>query len=200
MIPDYKADVEAAAAKYPEDWRHAHKDGDPRRWDWIRLFAFDLHKKDPRVGLNGKRGNPNDLSMDAINYLDDDGPGRTPEGLRCWVVDVIGGAGGPNPKPQWNDGIQKDPVASSGAWVKPGTKPAPVPVPVPAQKPYPGDGYFLELGAMLEADYTRAGQRLNAGSAVWFARTIWRSVNEGMSIEASTAQSRKEWRAALGLP
>jgi hypothetical protein len=199
VIPDYKADVEAAAKKYPDDWRHAHVTGDPRRWDWIRLFAFDLHQKDKNVGLNGKRGNPNDISMDALNYLDPDGPGRTPDGQACWVIDVIGGAGGQHPTPQW--GVQHDPVASSGAWVKPGTNVAPVPVPPPVPvKHYPGDGFFINLGAQLEADYALAGQRLNAGSAIWIARTIWRTVNEGMSIEASTAQSRKEWRAALGLP
>lgn len=83
----------------------------------------------------------------------------------------------------------------------PGSTPAPIPVPVPQPKPYPGDQFFIEkLGQILEWDYAEAGQRLNAGSSVWFARTIWRYVSEGMSIEQSTAQSRKEWRAALGLP
>ncbi len=79
-----------------------------------------------------------------------------------------------------------------------GTAPAPTP---PASKPYPGDAYFVSaIGVPLEADYALAGQRLNAGSATWFARTIWRHVNEGMTMDASVAQSRKEWRAALGLP
>lgn len=80
--------------------------------------------------------------------------------------------------------------------------PTPTPVPQPpAPKPYPGDQFFIEkMGQLLEWDYAEAGQRLNAGSSVWFSRTIWRYVNEGMSIEQSVAQSRKEWRAALGLP
>lgn len=84
----------------------------------------------------------------------------------------------------------------------PGSTPAPVPVPpAPQPKPYPGDQFFIErIGQILEWDYAEAGQRLNAGSSVWFARTIWRHVNEGMSMEQSVAQSRKEWRAALGLP
>lgn len=86
----------------------------------------------------------------------------------------------------------------------PGCKPpvpTPAPAPKPQPKPYPGDQFFIEkLGQLLEWDYAEAGQRLNAGSSVWFARTIWRYVSEGMSIEQSTAQSRKEWRAALGLP
>lgn len=78
--------------------------------------------------------------------------------------------------------------------------PVPAPVP-PVGKPYPGDQFFIEkLGQLLEWDYAEAGQRLNAGSSVWFSRTIWRYVNEGMSIEQSVAQSRVEWRKALGLP
>lgn len=80
----------------------------------------------------------------------------------------------------------------------------PVPAPQapkpPSPKPYPGDRVFETIGAVLEADYHEAGQTLNAGSATWFARTIWRHVNEGMTMEQSTAQSRKEWRAALSLP
>lgn len=79
--------------------------------------------------------------------------------------------------------------------------PVPPPPPPPAPKPYPGDSYFVSaIGVPLEADYAMAGQRLNAGSGTWFGRTIWRHVNEGMTMEASVAQSRKEWRAALGLP
>jgi len=70
----------------------------------------------------------------------------------------------------------------------------------PAQKPYPGDAFFIEkLGADLAADYAEAKQAMNAGSVVWISRTLWRYLNEGMTIEQSTAQSRKEWRAALGL-
>ena len=119
MIPNYLEHVKAAKDRYPEAWRHAHVDGDPLKREWIKLLAADLHAIDARVGCNGKRGNPNDLSMDALNVLDpDDGPGRTPDGKRCWVVDVIGGAGGPTPQPIWN--AFDDPGASSGAWVKPG--------------------------------------------------------------------------------
>lgn len=79
--------------------------------------------------------------------------------------------------------------------------PTPIPAPPAAPRPYPGDAFFTDaIGRVLEDDYTEAGQRLNAGSATWLARTIWRHVNEGMPIEQSVAQSRKEWRAALGLP
>lgn len=73
--------------------------------------------------------------------------------------------------------------------------------PAPAPSRYPGDEFFItRLGVPLEADYATAGQRLNAGTTTWFARTLWRHLAEGMELEASVKQSRIEWRAALGLP
>ena len=132
MIPNYLRDVEQARDDYPVQWEAAHVDGHPAKRDFIVLLANRLHKKDPRVGCNGKRGNPNDLSMDALNILDEeDGPGRTPAGKRCWVVDVIGGAGRPNSQPIWL--AFSDPGASSGAWVDPRIAhmpPPPPPAPV----------------------------------------------------------------------
>lgn len=68
-------------------------------------------------------------------------------------------------------------------------------------KPYPGDQFFWHsVGDVLEADYHEAGQLLNAGSSVWFARTIWDHVNEGLTMDQSIAKHRAEWRHALGLP
>lgn len=150
MIPNYLEHVKAARTRYPEAWRHAHVDGDPLKREWIKLLAADLHAIDARVGLNGKRGNANDLSMDALNILDpDDGPGRTPDGRRCWVVDVIGGAGGPDPYPIWQQFT--DPVASTGAWVKPGpaiTLMPPTPPPPPALSVLPKGEAFVALKAL----------------------------------------------------
>jgi hypothetical protein len=85
--------------------------------------------------------------------------------------------------------------------VTPDPPTCPVCPPIPPKPSYPGDQFFIEkIGQVLEWDYAEAGQRLNAGSSVWFSRTIWRHVNEGLSMDESTARSRKEWRAALGLP
>jgi hypothetical protein len=141
VIPNYKKEVEDAKARYADAWSHAHVAGDPRRWDWIKLFAADLHAKDPRVGLNGKRGNSNDLSMDAINFLCDasDSAGRTPEGLPCAVVDCIASAGIPSQSPAWTPFTTL--VEGSGAWVKPGTvtPPQPQPEPQPPSFPYPDE-------------------------------------------------------------
>lgn len=80
-------------------------------------------------------------------------------------------------------------------------EPAIPPVAQPKPKPYPGDAFFTQhVGAVLEADYLEGGQRLNAGAATWFGRTIWKHVNEGMPMDDAVAHTRKEWRAALGLP
>jgi hypothetical protein len=127
--PNYLTDVQRCAAENPEAWMNAHT-GNAHTEDFIRILAYELCAKDPRVGLNGKRGNPADISDDALNVLDPkDGPGLTPEGAKCWVVDVIIGAGGPDPAPNWN--AYPDAESSTGAHVVPG------PPPVDTGKVYP---------------------------------------------------------------
>jgi hypothetical protein len=200
MIPNLKHVVEQCKTDHPEAWANAHT-GNAQTKDFIKILATALKAQDVRFGLNGKRGDPNNISDDAVNYLCDasESAGRTPEGLPCVVIDCIMGAGGPDPKAGWI--VFNTLVEGSGANVDPNAKPKPKPLPPPqpVHKPYPGDDFFVRLGQALESDYTEAGQRLNAGSVVWISRTLWRYLNEGMTIEASTAQSRKEWRAALGL-
>lgn len=198
MIPNYIAEVRLAQQKYPDAWRHAHVDGDPRRHEWIKLFAKDLHAMDPNVGNNGKRGNPNDLSMDALNYLDPvDGPGLTPDGKRCWVIDVIQGAGGPNPQPIWN--AFSDPQASSGAWVKPGGVTPPQP---PIYPPYPPNESDVDgAGIALFADFAQAGQAPNPEMFRFAFRVAYSWLTKEVAdLPASVAKHRKEWRALLGLP
>lgn len=128
--------------RYPEAWRNAHT-GNAQTEDFIRLLAWELHSKhDPRWGLNGKRGNPEDVSDDVVAW---NGEGTARDKTRGFapmeIIDCIGGAGGPNPTPAWNVGpggpgdvgawVQPDPVG--GAQPQPGgntggTKPQPVPV------------------------------------------------------------------------
>jgi hypothetical protein len=145
MIPNYLREVHAARSKYAEAWAHAHVDGDPRRLEWIKFLVADLRAIDPDVGCNGKRGDPRNLSADAINILCDaaDSEGRTPGGLPCVVVDVIGSAGArppytasnPAPFPTWN--VFTTLVEGSGANVDPGG--IPVPPPPPSGFPYPDE-------------------------------------------------------------
>ena len=190
---------------YPEAWRNAHT-GNSHTEDFIRILAWEAHQNDPNFGLNGKRGDPNDISDDVLNYKGegadtDPTAGNAPR----TVIDVIADAGGPNPTPAWAI-VTNAGAPVKAAWVQPTDpgveeplpEPTPEPIPVPS---YPGDAYFTtNIGVPLEADYKKVGQSLNAGSATWFARTIWRHVVEGMPIDESVAKSQKEWRQALGFP
>jgi hypothetical protein len=143
-IPNGRHIVEQLAAQYPQEWWDAHRPsgGGPKTEAFIRRLAWVLHSTvDPRFGLNGKRGDPADISddvvcFDGVSVLGDFDPTRG--NAPVTVLDVIGGAGGPNPTPQWG------PVGPSprAAWVRPepvggvssggGGTPLPAPpVPVP---------------------------------------------------------------------
>ncbi len=64
--------------------------------------------------------------------------------------------------------------------------------------PYPGDAAFDALGTILWADYAQAGRVPDAQMGRWFGRTIYDYL-VGMTLDASIAKHRAEWRAALGL-
>lgn len=130
-IPNCQHIVADLAARFPDEWRKAHNPsgGGPETEAFIRRLAWVIHSTiDPRCGLNGKRGNPNDLSDDALNFKGE-GPGHDPtDGNRpVTVVDCIGGAGGPNPTPVWQ---VFDTLPGPGAWVKPEPVGEVVPPPV----------------------------------------------------------------------
>jgi len=82
--------------------------------------------------------------------------------------------------------------------------PAPLPQP-PTVKPYPGDEIWDAVGVVMWADYEEAGQNPNPLMGRWFGRTIW-DATEGdesgtiLTVPASIAKHRREWRGALGLP
>lgn len=209
MIPNYLEDVKAAKAKYPEAWSHAHVAGDPKAWDFIRLLAKDLYAKDKNVGLNGKRGNPGDLSMDALNILCEaaDSAGRTPDGLPCAVIDVIVSAGIPSASPGWTPYTTV--VEGSGAWVKPGeVVTPPQPPTTPVYPPYPGDQPFDELGNALFKDYATAEHAPDPGMGRWFGRTeydwltgICKTLAESIKKhEVEWRQGLNDWRASAGKP
>ena len=195
--------------QFPEDWKNAHNHKASGEV-YIRRVAHAVSAELPtlKCGLNLKRGNLG-LSQDVLCFPNPTGArDATGQFAGLELRDIIASAGTPNASLSWGDVTQATiDKGDAGGWVKPEPVsgvpipvPAPVPVPPPiAHKPYPGDAFFVELGKLLEADYVEAGQTFNAGVAVWFSRTIWRYVNEGVSIEQSTAQTRKELRQALGL-
>src|SRR3990167_5688668 len=128
MIPNLLAEVERLKTKFPQAWNDAHT-GNANTEGFITLLAAHLHAINPAFGLNGKRGDPLDLSDDAINFK---GEGAdydpTRGGMACTVIDVIVGAGGPNPQAQW--AIVSRPGEPVGAaWVQPVAAPEPGPPP-----------------------------------------------------------------------
>ena len=218
-IQNYQHIVAELAGKHPEAWRNAHT-GNDHTEDFIKLLAAHLYElSGGLVGLNGKRGNPDDLSDDALAIFEPlDAERHDPaydvkdrSGRWMAIIDCIGGAGGPNPQPAWSSVGGPSP----GAWVKPSgstgggggvvvpppVKPCPDPsAHLPKPKPqYPGDAVFDAIGAVLFADYAERPEAPNQGMGRWFGRTIWDHVNEGMTIGDSIAKHRGEWRAALGL-
>jgi hypothetical protein len=145
-MTNYQHLVEEAAATWPEDWKNAHTDlGSERSRAFIRKLAAFIHTIDPRVGLNGKRGDPHNISDDALAVFDPNGDVIDRAGRRMFVVDVIAGAGGPDPRPAWQS------VGSGGhpgAWVQPETVSVPTPQPTPQPTPTPP---AIDYSARLEA-------------------------------------------------
>lgn len=124
IIPDCLHIVSDLAARYPDEWWQAHRPsgGGPKTEAFVRRLAWVLHSTvDPRFGLCGKRGNPADISDDALCYdgvsvLGDVDPTRG--GVPVTVLDVIGGAGGPTPTAQWGAAGPATPRPHA-AWVRP---------------------------------------------------------------------------------
>lgn len=209
MIPNYQKQVDACKTKYADAWTHAHVEGDPRRTEWIQLCAADIHAIDKSVGCNGKRGNPHDLSADALNILCStaDSEGKTPEGYPCAVVDVIAGAGGPNPQPVWN--VYTTAVEGSGANVLPGavTPPQPVIPVVPGREEALDemkwlDGYYASPEGLQRPN----GLSLNGtpdfeGIAAWYldvyqqARIHGKSRADARAAYVSDIRHSSEWQA-----
>ena len=92
--PDYSNLVAEVARRFPAEWEGARERPDGRRDDaFIRRLAWELHKRDANVGLNGKRGS-DVISSDALAYMNPTGPGGVE------VIDVIVGA---THSPTWQD-------------------------------------------------------------------------------------------------
>jgi hypothetical protein len=124
-IPSFRHVVEEMAAKHPDAWHHAHRGG-PRTEEFVRLLTARLHQMDPAIGLNGKRGNPSDISDDALCYKGvsvygdvDPTRGNAP----VTVIDFIGSApsdyNGPNGVPAWSPVTDPNVRPTRAAWVQP---------------------------------------------------------------------------------
>lgn len=148
MIPDYRTVVSDLAAQYPAEWAQAHT-GSAQTEAFIRRLAARLYALDPRFGLNGKRGNPDDISDDAIcfdGYAAGQDYDPTRNNAPVTVIDVIGGAGGPNPVPAWAYPL----TPAAAAWVRPvaGTEP---PVAPPRCQFQPATGLHTQVTVLQAA-------------------------------------------------
>ena len=154
----------------PARFRCAHTGRDCEA-DWIEAVASALHRVDPRFGLNGKRGDPNTLSLDVITYLLDPG---NPRKVAAW--DVCGSCGGSNPSLEWNEITNYATIGQPGTaiWLQPPdlappeppsgpTPPAPPQAPAPAPAPPSIDTAALKAEiAQLRADLAAAASTLEA--------------------------------------
>ena len=65
------------AAQYPRAFSKCHVEGDPENMDFIILFARSaagdsLLNQTHATGMNGKRGNKEDPSLDVLNFKHND--------------------------------------------------------------------------------------------------------------------------------
>jgi hypothetical protein len=136
QAPNRLSVVERLAGERPDLFRLAHMEGSPQRYDFIKLLAATLHAEDARWGLNMKRDDDRQgLSMDVVTFR------LGPTDRHVEAFDVIGGAGGPSPRPVWQDITNYATVGNPGTarWVRPDgvAPPQPQPEPGPAPTPTP---------------------------------------------------------------
>ena len=146
-VPNYIADVHDLRQRYPAEWSAAHRKG-PGTNDFVRRLAWVLHQRDPKVGLNGKRGNPNDLSDDCICYRASGKSRDVRTGESVAVIDFITAApnqpSDPDGTPGWGEVWDPANIPTAATWVQPmpvgDTVPGPTPTlpPTPAPAPTPG--------------------------------------------------------------
>ena len=109
-LPNESSLVAALAATYPLVF--ADSCGD---WEFMDLLVDALRENDTRWGYNGKRGNVHDPSPDCVAYHWGSGPreGST----EVYIVDVIMGHCGLDPRPAWIDQTQATADAGTiGRW------------------------------------------------------------------------------------
>lgn len=111
-LPDLLAEVVAYADANPVDFANSCIDSGGT-WDFMDGLVAYLRGIDERVGFNGKRGDVNDPSEDALSYYH----GILPpiEGSNdVYVVDVIARSCSPEQAPAWQNVTTS---AAAGAWL-----------------------------------------------------------------------------------
>lgn len=195
------------ANKYPREFREAHTGG-PNTELFIKLLAYELHTKvDRRFGLNGKRGTST-LSQDALNWKGE-GPGHDPTNGNSpvTVIDVIGGAGGPNPTPTWQ--VFSD-LPGPGAWIQPQPVPGyhdnPVQPPGPVQPPVEPPQFvdLTQAVQQLTSEVTKNSQAVRElavqeqTSRNQFAQDVKATVEGEIQVDVVLIDELRKTQAVLG--
>jgi hypothetical protein len=99
-LPNMSGVVSQVANQYPNAVRNSCQDSGGT-WEFMDRLVDELRKYDSRWGYNGKRGNVNDPSKDAIAYHWSRGADQNSS--EVYIIDVIGGHCGPSPSAGWTD-------------------------------------------------------------------------------------------------
>jgi len=196
-IPNLLNLVTELSLDYPVQWKNAHT-GNAHTEDFIRLLAWEASKVNERFGLNGKRGNYNDVSNDVLNYFGE-GVGHDPKtNAPITVIDVILGAGGPNPKPAWQPFDNPIEHAGPGGWIRAtdpfivGAPSAPPsnPGPTQANEPYPDEPTFWTIYTT-QVKERYVGGKLDDEAFRWFTRPAY-MIGRGMSPDEAAFRALSE--------
>ncbi len=100
-LPDMRSVVDALAAERPDLLAASCVDMGGNN-DFLFELVRRLRRIDTRWGLNWKRARIGDMSQDVVDYYWGT-PGPIEDGFDTYVVDVIGGHCGPDPRPAFTD-------------------------------------------------------------------------------------------------
>lgn len=120
-------------ARVPRAWSKCHiNDTDPERYDFIILFGraasqSPVIRRTHLAGINGKRGDAADLSMDVLDFL----ANGVTDLHDVTAADVVSGAGGPSPFIQYQDITAPSPPGAGAIYVDPFSRPTHVPYDTP---------------------------------------------------------------------
>lgn len=173
--PNYLHIVERLSREFPTEFRNAHrKDASghyvPEAHDFIRRLAWTIRQTDPSCGLNAKRGDPNDQSMDALAFK-----GGPAAAGGIWIVDVISAAGTDDAEPAWTDVTQQTiDKGDIGGWIEP----QPVGGSTPTPTPTPGTGLDPAVKAVIE----RHMDRFDAADPQFVHRVAYASWREAATV------------------
>lgn len=100
-LPDMRSVVDALAAERPDLLAASCVDTGGNN-EFLFELVRRLRRIDTRWGLNWKRARIGDMSQDVVDYYWGT-PGPIEDGFDTYVVDVIGGHCGPDPRPAFTD-------------------------------------------------------------------------------------------------